>query len=156
METSATSSEVGDGWLALLREQAGLYEKLERCAVHQRSLIAAEDAAPLLALLVDRRRLSSRLAEIAARLALVRDDWTGHRGRLPSSEQAEADRLWNDSRARLRRLLDGDERDLRLLAARREAVNTAMRRLRSTGEAVAAYSAALRPAPRAGRLDKAT
>jgi len=58
------------GILALLREEASLYEKLHANAARQRSLVVGDDMGPLLASLADRQRLSVELTRISTRLVL--------------------------------------------------------------------------------------
>ena len=69
--------------LGLLREQSALYARLESFAARQRSLVRADDTAPLLTLLADRQKLSVELTRLATRLAPVRRGWWSER--LPAS-----------------------------------------------------------------------
>ena len=151
--TVSSCAEIGefaaDG-LTLLRAQATLYARLESLAARQRSLISREDAGPLLALLADRQRLSTELIDVAARLEPVRRDWRAYRQRLDPVQQKEADQLVAEVEDRLRRVIDGDERDARLLAARKQSVAQSLRSTHATSEAIGAYRA---PVDRAARLD---
>src|SRR3990172_7486800 len=79
--------------LGLLREQSALYTRLESFAARQRSLVRADDTAPLLMLLADRQRLSAELTRLATRLAPVRRGWTLFRERCSASQRAGADGL---------------------------------------------------------------
>ncbi|MGB2986682.1 MAG: flagellar export chaperone FlgN [Phycisphaerae bacterium] len=136
--------------LGLLREQASLYVKLETLAVRQQSLVTAEDAGPLLMLLADRQKLLERLAGLATRLEPVRRRWAAYRERLSNPQRAEADRLWEEVRRRLRRIIESDEQDARVLSARKQSVAKALCTTHSTSQAISAYRA---PAGRTPRLD---
>ncbi len=136
--------------LGLLREQASLYDRLERLAVRQRSLVTAEDAGPLLALLGERQKLSEGLTGLARRLEPVRRSWSTYRAQLPQPQQVEADCLWDDVRQRLGRIIDNDEQDARILSMRKQSVAKALRATQSTRQAISAYHT---PSGHAGRLD---
>jgi hypothetical protein len=149
------SVEGSAGVLGLLREQAALYAKLERCASRQRPLIAQEDTAPLLSLLAERQRLSMDLAEVNARLEPVRQDWEAIRGRLSYQDRCAVECLLAEIRARLRRLIESDEEDTRLLSARKQATAQGLRATHSMGQALSAYRAPGEPSGRLARVDEA-
>lgn len=109
--------------LGLLREQSALYARLESFAARQRFLVRAEDTSPLLTLLAGRQRLSADLTRLATRLAPVRRSWSAFRERFSSSQRAEADGLISDVTRRLRRLIESDENDARLLSLRKQGVS---------------------------------
>lgn len=127
--------------LALLREEASLYDRLQASATRQRSLVKDDDLGPLLALLTDRQKLSIELAGIGAQLAPTRCDWANRRRRFTATQQVEADRLVSDIAGRLRRVLESDEEDARLLRARKQSVAGELRSTHASGEALAAYRA---------------
>ena len=131
-----------DEILRLLRAQATLYSRLERLADKQRSLVAKDDAAPLLALLGDRQRLSSDLQKLAAHLEPIRQDWNRQHARLSLTQRREADDLLLDMRARLQRVMESDEQDARVLSGRKQAVAGILRETRASGAAMAAYRTA--------------
>lgn len=141
---------LADGVLDLLREQASLYAKLESLAARQRSLVTEDDVGPLLGLLADRQRLSEQLTRLSTRLAPVRGEWETCRRCLSPAQQAEADRLLSDAGGRLRRIIESDEQDARVLSGRKQAVATALQATHSTNQALRAYRA---PTGRADRLD---
>jgi hypothetical protein len=142
--------EAPDDVLALLREQASLYVKLEALAARQQALVTAEDAGPLLAILADRQRLSERLTRVAAELEPVRRRWEVYRQKLSPYQAAEADRLLGDVQQLLRRIMDSDEHDARILSARMQTVAETLRKTHTTSQAISAYCV---PSDGAARLD---
>ncbi len=136
--------------LGLLGEQASLYARLETLALSQRSLVAGDDVGPLLALLAQRQKLSQRLAQFAASLAPIRQDWTTFRESLTVPQQDEAERLLEACRERLCRIMKSDDEDVRILSGRKQAVAGALKATHSTGQAIRAYSV---PGAGVGRLD---
>ena len=153
--TTATDTRTGtpdapDDILGLLRQQAGLYARLESCAARQRSLVTGDDVGPLLALLGDRQRLSEQMTRLGERLAPVRRNWSRHRQELAPADQAEAERLLKETQARLQRVIEGDERDARVLSVRKEAVARTLRATHTTTQAISAYHL---PSNHSGRLD---
>lgn len=137
--------------MAALRAQARLYARLEECALRQRDLVSGEDAAPLLAVLADRQRLSTELAELGMALAPVRRRWDSFRAGLDGTQRDEADHLVAETQACLRRVMAGDEQDVRILSARRQLTERALRSAGAAGVAMAAY----RPVERRERLQPA-
>ncbi len=127
--------------LALLREEASLYDRLQASATRQRSLVNDDDLGPLLALLADRRKLSVELTRIGTQLAPTRRDWPSRRRRFTPTQQVEADRLVSDIAGQLRRVMESDEEDARLLRARKQSVARELRSTHASGEALAAYRA---------------
>lgn len=125
--------------LALLDRQVTLYGELEAMAGKQRALIAADDTTPLLKLLAQRQKLTRELQILNDRMAPFRADWPRTKEALPAPQRVEAERLLRDVQDRLRRLLEQDERDVRLLSARKQQVGSALAGLRSGKRAVAAY-----------------
>lgn len=126
--------------LPALREQAALFARLEHFALRQRELVSFEDSRPLLALLADRQRLSLELTNVSERLRPVREAWPAFRDLLSMEERAEADRLLAASSESLRRVMEEDERDVRLLNAKRQMIAGALRNVDSTGGAMNAYA----------------
>lgn len=126
--------------LSLLRRQATLYARLEAFAAQQRSVVAAEDTASLLAILSDRQRLSLELGRVAESFEPIRRCWSEIRARLSQPQQTEADGLLADIKHRLRKVIDADEQDARLLSARRQRAADDLRSLQSTHRVVHAYA----------------
>ncbi len=128
-----------DDVLALLRDQAALYARLESIAERQRTLVTREDTTPLLVLLADRQRLSKTLSDVGRQLAPIRRDWSAYRRRLDVAQRQEADRLVEEIANRLRRVIDSDERDARVLSARREMTSRALRTMHAGTPVRTAY-----------------
>lgn len=144
--------------LDMLREQASLYARLEVYARRQRELVSGDDTGPLLAVLADRQRLSAELAELGATLAPYRRNWERYRGGLNEVGRSEADRLVAETAACLRRVMESDEQDARLLSARRTLTVREMQSTRAAGTAMAAYrpTADVSAGGRPTRFDEAT
>lgn len=140
--------------LGMLREQNELFARLETFATSQRRWTASGDLARLMGILADRQRLTMRLAELATNLQPVRREWSRLRDRLTTNDRQEAEKLLQDSEDRLRRVIEADEQDARLLSARRAVVSGAMRDSHSAGQAVAAYRAAPQISGAGRRLDE--
>lgn len=137
--------------LELFRAQAELYGRLEACAERQRPLIVEDDATRLMAVIADRRRLTEQLTAIGQRLAPVRAAWTEWCARFSPAERVEADRLVAEAERTLRGLMEADDHDCRLLAAKKETAARALRATQSGSQAMSAYRA---PAPSsASRFD---
>ena len=145
-----TAPPSGNEGLDLLRAQAALYERLERLAVRQRSFIDHEDAGMLLRLLADRQTLSQTLLDVATQLEPIRREWRPFRRRLTPSQQEEADALLAETEGRLRRVIEGDEHDARLLAARKESIAVNLRTAVCKSRALDAYRT---PVEAGNRLD---
>ncbi|MDO8630645.1 MAG: hypothetical protein Q7R41_09125 [Phycisphaerales bacterium] len=153
---ATATAEQPEEVLGLLREQATLFARLETFADRQRHLVTEDDTRPLLALLVDRRNLSTELTRIAGRLAPVRRDWAAFRESLSPPQKTEADGLVEDATQRLRRLIESDERDARLLSVRKRVTGDALRATHATGQAMSAYRMRSERTAGAGRLDEAS
>lgn len=142
--------------MVLLREQALLYGRLESYARRQRSLVTGSDTEPLLSLLAERQKLAVELGRVAERLAPIRRTWATFRGRLSPAQRAEADRLVEETTLQLQRVIESDERDARLLEARKQMTADALRSARRTGDALSAYRAPERRGRQTRRLDEAS
>jgi hypothetical protein len=142
--------------LGLLREQSALYARLESFAARQRSLVREDDTAPLLSLLADRQRLSVELTRLATRLSPVRQGWSMFRERFSTSQRTEADGLVSDVTQRLRRVIESDEKDARILSLRKQSVATKLHATHRVGQAISAYRVPAGAAMGADRLDEAS
>ena len=136
--------------LTLLRQQAELLGKLESLADRQRALVTRDDVGPLLAVLSNRQKLTQELEQVGHVLAPVKANWAVYCGRSEPRLMAEAQALLADNGAKLRRIIDRDDEDVRMLTTRKKAVATQMRATHSTGQAIHAYRA---PVAASGRLD---
>jgi hypothetical protein len=136
--------------LELLRVQARLYARLESFASRQRTLVTGDDVGPLLSLLADRQRLSEQMAHLGEALKPIRRDWQAYREALAPPDRSEADRLLGETEERLKRMIESDEHDARVLSVRKQAVARTLRATHASGQAVSAYRS---PTNHSGRLD---
>lgn len=142
--------------LSLLREQAAVYAKLEALSAKQHTLVSDDNSSPLLALLADRQRLTSDLQRVASQLEPARRNWSAMRETFSPAGQMEADGLLTAARERMRRVMEADARDARVLSARRAAVAGSLRQTQTVGQAVSAYRVPAAPSEVATRLDEAS
>jgi len=154
-ETRCAAGGVEDA-LALMREQATLYERLDALSANQRSLITADDTGVLLAHLSRRKQVVDALSRIAERLDPVRREWSTIRQRWAPPQREEADRLIADAAARLRRMIERDEEDVRVLSARKHTVSRSLRSAHSAGQALSAYRAPAAATARRNVLDESS
>lgn len=136
--------------LQLLRDQDEVYDRLERCATRQRSFVSDADVVSLLSVLADREKLIRTLAQLGKLLDPVRSEWKVFRSDLSIVDREEAERLLDRAETRLKKIIQGDEQDARVLAGRKQAAASELRSTHTTGRALSAYQ--VQPT-RAGRLD---
>ncbi len=151
----ASRHDTPEDVLALLSEQAALYERLDACAARQRELITLDDTGPLLSLLAERQKLSVDLAASSRRLEPVRQHWDRYRDRFTEAQRVEADRSLETIKTRLRCVIERDEEDARLLSVRKQAAGDALRATHTTGQALSAYRVPAPLSSRSGQLDEA-
>lgn len=154
--TPASKEYSTEDILSLLREQVDLYAELSDYAEKQRSLIPQEDTGPLLTVLTERQKLSTKLGDVVRRLEPVRRDWVMYRARFDSAQRLEAERLLAEIKMRLRALIERDEEDVRVLLAKKQAVASTVRSTHSAGQALSAYRDDLAGADRVNQLDEAS
>lgn len=156
MQRNVTDEVAARAALSLLRRQASLFGRLESLSVKQRDLVTQDDATPLLALLAERQRLAMDLTQIGRHLEPARRNWVLTRRALTPVEREEADGLVAQVRERMQHLIENDERDARVLSARKASIAALLRETQTVGKAVSAYR------PHAGvgvggvRLDEAS
>lgn len=138
-----------DGLLALVREQIGLYERLEELSLRQHELVECEDTDALLAVLGQRQRLIEDISAAASRMTPYRAGWEGHVGGLPEGERRSL-RLGLDSLASMMaRIADRDERDRKTMEDRRRRVQSQIAGVKRGGSAMKSYA---QPQPRGPRF----
>lgn len=139
--TAESQSRTGDGAELLdnLRMQVGLYEALETLSQKQRELVSHQDTAPLLSLLATRQRLTNKLHELGERINPARRQWDDVKSSLGEAQKSEAETLLEKVRGHLRRLIEQDESDARMLSARRQTVGNALGAVRQNRSAIGAY-----------------
>jgi len=136
-----------------LRAQRSLYAKLESMASGQRDLITGDQPTMLLGLLADRQRITNDLTDLAQRLEPVWRDWKRQRLRLSDIQRREAELILEDIRTKMRKVMDRDEEDARLLLARKQAIGNTMKSAHSSAEAISAYRAASAPSLRLDHVE---
>lgn len=136
-----------DRLLKLLTEQRALYQRLQELSRLQRGLISGERPELLLNILRDRQKLVSALAEINQQLTPFRQDWEGVYEQLPEDARRAASELLRQINEMLTVILDTDQEDGALLAARKQSVADSLADLAGGHAANTAYGRA----PRGGR-----
>ena len=137
--------------LGLLREQEAMYAELLGLACRQKSLVAQEETGPLLAVLAERQRLSSSLRRVAGELEPVRRDWNQVRSQLSDGQRDEADELLGRAGEHLRRVIESDEEDARLLAIRKASLPGQLHRAHAGISAMNAYRERTVPSRSSGK-----
>ena len=153
-QNARPESESPETILSLLRKQAVFFAQLKSLADQQRLLVAQEDVAALLALLAKRSELAKQLTDLDLQLRPIRHDWKFHRAGLSRDQGCEADRLLSESSERLKGVMEGDERDARILSGRKHAVATALGATHRVGEAISAYQTPVMGAAVSHRMDE--
>lgn len=125
--------------MGLLGKQLELYRRLEQLADEQRRLIEIDDARPLLRLLSQRQKLTASLTQLGADLAPYRKRWDEIRSALVPAKRQVLDDMLDESRVRLRKILDKDDADGRLLAARKARIAQSMGTLETARRTLDAY-----------------
>jgi hypothetical protein len=125
--------------ISLLRRQVTVYTSLEQLSRRQRDLIAAEDQQQLLTLLAERQKLVDELSGLNQALVPLQEGWRTHRQTVAPTARAEVDRLVRRAGEILQRILATDERDARILSARKSQTATQVAALAQGQQAFAAY-----------------
>ena len=155
--TSGDASRLPSGEiLDRLGEQAALYERLEFIATKQRAAVAGNQNDALLAMLAARQEVSNRLLTLGQALAPVRRDWAAHRERMTADQRQSAQTLLDRTAGHLRRVIDRDEEDARLLSARKLLVQNMLQSTHATTQALSAYRVPRRRTARLNHVDEAT
>lgn len=138
-EHPGSDDRTPDAVLAILKEQRTLYTELDSLASKQRSLITGDDPNRLLTLLAKRQRVSVSLTDVARRFEPIKENWEQIKKGFNAAQRVEAENLLDDIRMYLRRVIEGDEQDARLLSARKQATAGALRQSHVAQQAVSAY-----------------
>ncbi|MHC5109853.1 MAG: hypothetical protein ACYTHJ_08250 [Planctomycetota bacterium] len=142
--------------LGLLRNQRALYGKLETIASRQRKLITGDEPAALIELLADRKKVATELTALGQRLQPVQREWRRFRGGFDALQRAEAEKILGDIKLSLRRMIESDEQDVKLLSARKQLLAQSLVRTNQTRIALDAYRAPAATTGQPGRFDEAT
>ncbi len=136
------TTESPEAVLALLDEQATLLRRLEVLANRQRELIATDDTRPLISLLGDRRKVMTSLAGVGGRIESARSDWVAYRERFSPHDAERADQLLREIGDRMKKVIESDEEDARLLSLKRKQAVQGIDSAVASQTAVTAYGAA--------------
>ncbi|MBN2559358.1 MAG: hypothetical protein JXQ75_00305 [Phycisphaerae bacterium] len=126
----------------LLKHQDALYRRLRVLADRQKSLVAEDDARPLLSLLAERQKLVDGLVGLNAKLAPYRKEWTGVYGSLDEPTRGQVAELLERANSALGAVLRGDQRDTAALSAKRQDMVGRVAAMDSGSRAKAAYCSA--------------
>ena len=158
-ERTAASSEVvgrdgvyprGDAIVALIEQQASLYQRLKRLASRQRDLVRSEDSSRLLSLLAERRTMTDELTASAGHMAHVRAKWDELGAELSQMQRDRTERLLAEIRTAASEIMASDSQDMGLLQVRKRRVGEELKRLPARGAMLTAYGVK----PGAERLDR--
>lgn len=126
--------------IALLREQRDLYLRLRDLSERQRNLISGDRPEMLLDILRDRQTLVMALARVNEQLSPYRCEWDKTYADLAPATRREASGLLDEINGTLRAILQSDQEDGELLAARKQALGHSLGDLRGARAAGAAYA----------------
>jgi hypothetical protein len=138
-QPSPSDCDTHEHVLSLLRAQAALYEQLDACSAKQRSLIGLDDSKPLLDLLAERKETTDALTRVSDLLGPVRRRWDAVRAAFTPEQKHEAECLLGKVKGCLKRLIERDEVDARMLAAKKQLTAQALGATHSSTQAISAY-----------------
>ena len=124
----------------LLARQRDLYRNLRELSERQRNLITGDRPELLLSILRDRQDLVTALARLNNELGPFRRNWDSVYAALPEARRAAASELLREINGLLRVILQTDQEDGALLAARKQAAGAALHDLAGGQVANAAYA----------------
>jgi hypothetical protein len=133
----AMASEPAD-LVQLLEQQRAFCTRLRHIGSRQRTLIAQDDPAPLLALLGERQKVTSELAALGTRLKHVAENTRATVNEDPEHRQ-RAQALLAEVQESMRQLLDADTEDVKRLTVRKSAVSSALRSISTHKQMLSAY-----------------
>ena len=143
----------GDAIVALIEQQASLYQRLRRLALRQRDLVRSEDPSQLLSLLAERRKMTDELAESAGHMADVRAKWNELGAELSEPQRDRTEKLLTEIRAVASEIIASDSDDMGLLEVRKRRVGEELNRSPARGAMLTAYGAKA-GAERPDRMDE--
>lgn len=152
MSTNA-SPVASDGLVELLREQRGLYQRLQELSELQRKLISGDRPELLLNILRDRQSLVTALAVVNEKLSPYRNDWQNVYEALPTVTRHTVSELLEEINGMLEVILKTDQEDQALLSARKTAVARSLSDVSGGRVANAAYARQAGNVPGRGRAD---
>lgn len=126
--------------LALLEEQRGLYDRLRLLSERQRNLISGDRPEMLLDILRDRQLLVNALARVNESLSPYRRSWESIYAGLSAEVRERVTTLLEEINSALRLILQSDQEDGALLAARKQSVSREIEEIGGARTANAAYA----------------
>lgn len=124
---------------ALLRKQRDLYLRLRDLSDKQRTMISGDRPEQLITILRDRQNLVTSLAQLNEQMGPYRRNWDSAYSALPAEQRTEASELLQEINGLLRVILQTDQEDSALLAARKQAVANSLSEISGGQTANAAY-----------------
>lgn len=141
MKNTSQQSRV-ERLIELLTEQRDHYQRLRRLSEQQRSLICGDRPEQLLSILQERQALVNALTRLNAHLAPFRREWDEMYAALPETARHAAGTLLTEINAALQVILQNDQQDGDLLAAKKQLVADELSELGGSRAASAAYARA--------------
>lgn len=141
---SEPNLDSGDGvqrLIGLLTEQRDLYQKLEALSQAQHALVTGNDPGRLLDVLSQRQALLDRLGALAEQIRPYQQEWPRVRASLSGEQGKILDRLVHEVNKLLGSIIQRDQADSQLLAARKSAAEEGMQRMQTGKQAGSAYAA---------------
>lgn len=138
----ATAAASSDQILDLLQEQRTLYHELKGLVEHQRALISGNEPERLLAVLGQRQKLIDRLTQLSQQMKPYQQNWQDIRRQMSPNVGKQVDALVDEVNASLSAILEKDRSDADMLATRKNATASAMKKVHASRQAGAAYAAA--------------
>lgn len=128
-----------DRLITLLTQQRDLYRDLRTLSEKQRQMISGDRPEKLLTILKNRQDLVTSLARLNEELGPYRRNWDAIYSALPEDQRTVASAMMHEISGLLRTILQTDQEDGALLAARKQAVGTELGQVGSSRAANAAY-----------------
>lgn len=135
------------GMVDLLRRQSRLYRDLESLGKKQQELVAVDDTRPLLKVLAQRQRLTGELLEVGKQLKPLRAKWDEAKDALPADTRSAVEKMLDDARTTLARVIAADAEDANRLQIRKQRTGAALSAVHANRKAVAAYAGAAQVDP---------
>ncbi len=139
--TTDTLPQWADQLLALLDEQAGLYEQLETLGQRQSAVVDRGDTEALLEILGQRQRMIDQLVGLNGKLDPYKRRWSELWPQLEPDQQAHVRRKVDRVQDMLDQLLQRDERDRAALAGQQQQIKRQLDQVNRGSQVNRAYGA---------------
>jgi len=136
--------------LSNLERQLVLFGRLDRLSARQAKLVSAADTQPLVAILAQRQKITSDLADLTRQLPRSSSDSGSGSGPYSDSDRQRANDMLARIREHLQKLIKRDAVDARILSTRKSQTQAGITATHSGRQAVTAYgrtTAAQHPNP---------